>query len=146
MAAAQEAIHGLELVGRRISVALVADAPPNSMAGASMPAALPNMLPNIMGMGCMAPMGMAPPGVAMAPNMGMIGASGVMPHSALPPGMPGVAAPSGLALSRGAPSCLVLLKNMFDPHGRDERDDPDFFDDLCEDVSEEVYQSVERST
>lgn len=37
----------------------------------------------------------------------------------------------------GTPSPFVLLKNMFDPNGKMELTDPDFFDDLHEDVLEE---------
>ena len=43
----------------------------------------------------------------------------------------------------GLPSRCVLLKNMFDPNSEDARNDPDFFDDLCDDVSEEVKKHGE---
>ena len=49
----------------------------------------------------------------------------------MPPAMPG-AAPTG------PPSKCIRLVNMFDPNGDDERNDPHFFEDLCEDVSDEV--------
>ena len=35
------------------------------------------------------------------------------------------------------PSLCVLMKNMFDPNGEDEKGDPEFFNDLQEDVKEE---------
>jgi len=35
------------------------------------------------------------------------------------------------------PSICVILKNMFDPNGEDERNDKDFFHDLKEDIKEE---------
>jgi len=50
------------------------------------------------------------------------------------PGMPPVAA----AVPTGPPSQHVLMKNMFDPNGEDEQNDADFFDDLSEDVGDEV--------
>ena len=61
----------------------------------------------------------------MVPGM-MAGVPGMMP-----PAMPG-AAPTG------PPSKCIRLVNMFDPNGDDERNDPHFFEDLCEDVSDEV--------
>jgi len=50
------------------------------------------------------------------------------------PGAPPVAA----AVPTGPPTQYVLMKNMFDPNGEDEQNDPDFFDDLREDVGDEV--------
>ena len=137
---AQEAINGLELAGKRISVALAPDAPP-ALPTAPVPAvpnALPNMLPNMMGMGggpagpgSFAAMPMIP-GVAVAPGQAaMPGAGSGFPVGAVPAfGMPG--------MMPGPPSRCVLLKNMFDPNGEDARNDPDFFDDLCDDVCDEV--------
>ncbi|EOD09713.1 hypothetical protein EMIHUDRAFT_124866, partial [Emiliania huxleyi CCMP1516] len=40
-------------------------------------------------------------------------------------------------IGSAAPSPYVLLKNMFDPAGKDETSDPDFFGDLREDIMEE---------
>ena len=107
--AAQEAIHGLELVGKRINVTLVPAASAAALAAPSMPpGAFPNMLPNMM-VGGGAPMG-----------------SGFM------------AAVGGGSAVADPPSTCVLLTNMFDPDGHDEKTDPNFFDDLCEDVADEV--------
>ena len=48
----------------------------------------------------------------------------------------------GMAMGMGmeqvaAPSTCVLMKNMFDPNGEDEKNDKDFFSDLKEDVKDE---------
>ena len=152
--AAQEGIHGLELVGRKLSVALVADMPPAAPPPMVAPPVLPNMLPNLMGLGGgpavpgMPPM---PPGMMPLPGMvpGMVPGMGVPPM--VVPGMPGLpgmmpmpdpAAGGGVA-PPGPPSKVVLLKNMFDPNGSDERNDPDFFEDLTEDVTDEVRKHGE---
>lgn len=68
-------------------------------------------------------MGLAPLGGlgGMAGMIGGIGALGAAMHS------------EPLA----PPSICVLLKNMFDPEGEDEKNDPEFFTDLQEDVKEE---------
>jgi len=104
---AQQAINGLELAGKQLVVQLVQDAPP---------VAAP-----MMGGG----MGLAPLGgmAGMAGMMGMGGMAGMMGMDAAGP-MP-------------TPSLCVLMKNMFDPNGEDEKGDPEFFNDLQEDVKEE---------
>ena len=58
----------------------------------------------------------------MAGMMGMGGMAGMMGMDAGPV---------------AAPSLCVLMKNMFDPNGDDEKNDPEFFNDLEEDVKEE---------
>ena len=156
--AAAEAINGLELVGKAIVVTLVADAP--QAPASAIPNALPNMLPNMMGMGGGPVPGMAGAMAGMAGGMGM-GAMGGMAMGgmnmaamagmgmggAAMPGMP-PAMPAAMGGAAAGPTTrFVLLKNMFDPNGDDEKNDPHFFDDLCEDVSEEVakHGAVERS-
>lgn len=67
-------------------------------------------------------MGLAPLG-GLGGMMSMVGMGGM---GALMPEVP-----------MAAPSACVLLKNMFDPEGEDEKGDPDFFTDLQEDVKEE---------
>jgi len=120
-AGAQAAINGLELAGKRIVVTLVADAPPPAPV---MPTAA--MLGGL-GMSGLAAMGVMPGMGAMAGLPGGI------------PGMPDVGA-AGAAVGAPAqpPSNFVLMKNMFDPNGEEERNDPDFFLDLREDVMEET--------
>eukprot|EP00962_Isochrysis_galbana_P057363 scaffold29716_cov62-Isochrysis_galbana.AAC.1 len=56
------------------------------------------------------------------------------------PGMPlgGLGAPAAAPPAPAGPATqIVLLKNMFDPNGKDEISDPDFFTDMHEDVLEE---------
>lgn len=80
----------------------------------------------------------APPPVA-APLMGggMGGGMGLAPLGGLP-GMMGMGGMMGMDAGAVAPPSLyVLMKNMFDPNGDDEKNDPDFFSDLQEDVTEE---------
>ena len=67
-------------------------------------------------------------GMGLAPLGGMAGMAGMM-------GMGGM-----MGMDAGpvaAPSLCVLMKNMFDPNGDDEKNDPEFFNDLQEDVQEE---------
>jgi len=141
--AAQEAINGLELAGKSISVALVFETPPPPPAAAVIPNALPNMLPNMMGMGG----GPIAPGAMSGSLTGMptgaLGLAGMMPGmmqpgSTMPIAASMVGLPPAAPVPVGPPSRCALLKNMFDPNGDDERNDPNFFDDLCEDVTEEV--------
>jgi len=148
---AQEAIHGLELVGKCINVQFVQEAPPPPPQ--PLPNALPNMMPNMMqpgaamgmagmaGMGAMGTMGMPMGGVPGMPGMvpGMV--PGMMPGM-VPGAMAGMAGMPGMAAAMdaapGVVSRFVLMKNMFDPEGADEKDDPDFFDDLREDIRDEA--------
>ena len=65
-------------------------------------------------------------GMGLAPLGGMAGMAGMMGLGALMPSEP-----------LATPSACVLLKNMFDPEGEDEKSDPDFFTDLKEDVKDE---------
>ena len=80
----------------------------------------------------------APPlNMGLAPLGGM-GGMGMM-------GMPmGNLAALGAAEAPAPPSTCVLMKNMFDPNGEDEKNDPEFFEDLMEGVKEECvkYGSV----
>ena len=70
-------------------------------------------------------------GMGLAPLGGMGGMAGMM-------GMGGMAGMMGMdAGPVAAPSLCVLMKNMFDPNGEDEKGDPEFFNDLQEDVKEE---------
>jgi len=143
--AAQEALNGLELVGKRIIVSLIAEPPPTAAGVGMMPAipsALPNLLPNLMGMPGMPGMpGMLPNTMPnmMMPNM-MMGMGGV-------PGMPGAAA-GGEAAPAGVRSCFVRMSNLFDPESEEAKDDPEFFDDLKEDVTDEMakFGEVIKST
>jgi len=141
--AAEQAMNGIELAGKRLQCVVVSEQPAAPPPAAAIPNALPNMLPNMMGMmpGMMAP-GMMPGMMGMMPGMmpptAMMAAG--MPGVPLPPG---AGAPSGGASSQpaaplsGPPTAYVLMKNFFDPNGDDERHDPDFFLDLKDDVTEE---------
>ena len=55
--------------------------------------------------------------------------------------MAGIAALGGMAAMGGPadapPTTCVLMKNMFDPNGEDEKNDPEFFEDLMEGVKED---------
>jgi RNA-binding protein 39 len=154
--AAQQALNGLELAGKGIVVQLVAEAPPpppQMLQVPQVPNTLPNMMPN-MGMPGMMMPGMVPgmpamPGMMMPGMMGMVPGMAMpgMAGGAMPPGaMPTAPAPPGGLAAPGPPSVFVLLRNMFDPDGDDEKNDEHFFDDLEEDVAEEVgkHGSVER--
>ncbi len=114
---AQAAIHGLELAGKKISVQLVADPPPQPLT------APPPTMPNMLG---------------MAASMGMVGGAGMgvgLPGVSALPGAGGIAppAPSGPAPG-GEPSRFVRFTNFFDPKDSLSADD---FLDLKEDVADE---------
>merc|ERR1740117_2845790 len=65
-------------------------------------------------------------GMGLAPLGGMGGMAGMM-------GMMGMGGMMGMdAGPVAAPSLCVLMKNMFDPNGDDEKNDPEFFNDLQE--------------
>ena len=134
---AQQAINGLELAGKNISVQFVQEIPQ------ALTSVTPGLLPSLLG-------GLAgglPGGLAGA----MPGAGGLDDN---------LGAERAAMLGRlqgqaptAPPSTCVLLKNMFDPNGEDERNDPDFFDDLREDVKEECGKhgpvhdaKIERAT
>lgn len=90
---AQTAINGLELAGKRIIVSLVADAPP------------PPTMPAMLGIGI--------PGLGMLGGFGaMAGMPSIPTIPVLPPGNP-----------NAPPSQFVLMKNMFDPNGKEEQED-----------------------
>lgn len=110
---AQAAINGLELAGKNIIVQFVQEAPAMS-AGMSAMAAVPPGLLGGLGLGGLA--GGAMPGMLQG----------------LPPMMPTLP-----MVPPAPPSLCVLLKNMFDPDGEDERGDASFFSDLQEDIKEE---------
>jgi len=63
-------------------------------------------------------------GLPNLPGVGLL-PPGVMEGRQVPQGVPGI------------PTPFVLLTNMFDPTGKDETQDPMFFSDLKEDVTEE---------
>lgn len=142
--AAEQAMNGIELAGKRLQCVVVAEKLPPPPPAAAIPNALPNMLPNMM-MAGMLP-GMMPgmmagmmPGMmsgmmtGMMPGMMAPAMLPFMPHGALPGAAAGTAQPPA-----GPPSTYVLMKNLFDPNCEDARDDPHFFGDLKEDVIEEV--------
>jgi len=82
------------------------------------------------------PMGGMPGMPGMVPGMpGMVPGMPGVPGGAFP-GMAGMA--GAVEPPAGATSRFVLMKNMFDPEGNDEKNDPDFFDDLREDIRDEA--------
>ena len=141
---AQQAIDGLDLAGKKIIVQQV-QAAPNPLV--PQPATLNNTLPNMTLPGMP---GMA--GMAGLPGMGLVGMAGIPGMAGLPgmagmagmPGMPGMPGqlPGSLPIPAPAVSSkCVLLVNMFDPNGEDEKNDKYFFDDLREDVMDEVEKN-----
>ena len=80
-----------------------------------LPASLPNSLPNV--------------------TPGLDAMSAVVHHS-----MPGAVQARGL---NSLASRCVLMANMFDPNGDDEKNDKYFFEDLREDVTEEISKHGE---
>ena len=47
---------------------------------------------------------------------------------------------AAMGATASPPTTCVLVKNMFDPNGEDEKNDPEFFDDLMEGVKEECVK------
>ena len=121
---AQLAINGLELAGKNIVVQFVQEAPPAMSAMSAMAAVPPGLLGGL-GLGAIAG------GMGALPNVGCMQGVGAMPA------VPGLGAPAMPAAPLVPPSSCVLLKNMFDPDGEDERNDKDFFVDLRDDVKQE---------
>jgi len=118
---AQAAIHGLELAGRNITVSFMAELPAalSAIAAGGMGSALSGVLGGVPGLGLGAHLMMGGGGAGVEDNIGAERAALLA------------------RIGSAAPSPYVLLKNMFDPAGKDETSDPDFFGDLREDIMEE---------
>lgn len=115
---AQAAINGLELAGKNIIVQFVQEAPPV--------------------MNTVNAMAAVPPGLLGGLNLSALAGGSALPLIPGLGGMPGLPAPPTMPAAPPAPpSNCVLLKNMFDPDGEDERNDASFFSDLRDDVKDE---------
>ena len=132
---------------------------PTMVAPPTLPNSLPNLMPPMLnpamlagaGMGGAASMMGANPAAMMGGmpggmNPAMMAAAGMNPAVmaamasglALPGAVPGM--PAAGAAPAGPSTCYVLMKNLFDPNGEEEKADPNFFDDLKEDVTEELQK------
>jgi RNA-binding protein 39 len=148
---AMQAMNGFELAGQTIRVGIHQQTPVNANLALTSgdlndpsvgdPAQRLRLMQNLAGGAA----GVAP---AALPALGALPAPVGIPGSIAPAlaaqsGMAPLAPMSGLLPSPGAanvssaPSCNLILKNMFDPDDPDVKNDPEFFTDVHEDVHAE---------
>ena len=72
------------------------------------------------------------------PGLGVLGGLGAMAGITSMPGLPTATQLTMSGTPMAPPSQFVLMKNMFDPEGKEEQEDEEFFIDLREDVMEET--------